>query len=95
MKNALVPITLLASMLLAALPAIADSGRIDFRGVITEQACPVSEDRLDCPLGRQGAAVIRSLDMRLAPHSAEPALFAYALRRSPSEPWRLIEVTYR
>lgn len=96
MKKALVPVSLFACALLAgALPAIADGGRIAFRGAIVEGPCPVSEGQLDCPPGRQGAAVIRALDVRPAQPGAEPALFAYALRRNPAQPWRLIEVTYR
>lgn len=96
MKKALVPVIMLAcTSLVGALPAIADGGRIAFRGAIIEPACPVQEDTVDCPAGRQGAAVVRSLNMRTAQHGAEPALFAYALSRDPRQAWRLVEVTYR
>ncbi|MGF6711836.1 hypothetical protein QFZ41_002800 [Luteibacter sp. W1I16] len=96
MKKALVPVSLLASALLAgALPTFADGGRIGFHGAILEPSCPATEDKLDCPAGRQGGAVIRSLDARLAQGDPRLSLFDYAQRRDPSRSWRLIEVTYR
>jgi hypothetical protein len=96
MKKALVPVSLLAGALLAgALPTFAEGGRIGFRGAIVEPSCPAREANLNCPAGRQGDAVIRSLDARLAQRDPRLALFDYALRRDPSRPWRLIEVTNR
>jgi hypothetical protein len=101
MKKALVPMAILAGGLLAgaqlvgAYSAAAESGRIGFHGAIVEPACPASENGLHCPAGRPGSAVVRALDMRMAPHDTEPALLAYALDRDPTQPWRLVEVTYR
>jgi hypothetical protein len=96
MTRALVPLSLVASTLLAGgLPAFADGGSIVFTGAIVEPSCPMREGRLDCPSTLQGAAVVRSLDMPRAQRGISAALFAYALRRDPSTAWRLIEVTYR
>jgi type 1 fimbria pilin len=95
MTRALVPVTLFASVLLAGgVPAFADGGRIVFTGAIVEPSCPMRDGRLDCPSTQRVNAAVRSLDMRTAPHDVTSALFDYALRRDPTQSWRLIEVTY-
>ncbi|WP_448098657.1 hypothetical protein [Luteibacter yeojuensis] len=96
MKKALFPASLLAgALLVGALPTFADGGRIGFHGAIVESSCPATEGKLDCPAGRQGDAIVRSLDARLAQRDPRLTLFDYALHRDPSRSWRLIEVTYR
>ncbi|WP_426285441.1 hypothetical protein [Luteibacter sp. E-22] len=96
MKKALVPASLLAgALLVGALPTFAGGGRIGFHGAIVEPSCPIGEGKLDCPAGRQGDAIIRLLDTHQARADARLSLLDYALRRDPSRPWRLVEVTYR
>jgi len=96
MKHSYLAVSCLACAVLGGAPCIrAEGGHIVFTGGIVEQACPLRQGTLDCPSGRRGDAVIRTLDMASARRQIPASLFTYALQRDRAATWQVIDVTYR
>ncbi|MET0934376.1 MAG: hypothetical protein ABWX83_00195 [Luteibacter sp.] len=91
-------LSLLVAALSAAGSARAAGGRVAFNGNIVSAGCPVFDQRLDCPPGQQGSAVVHALDVDPAELPVPSRLLHYAIHRSEPgarDGWRLVEVTWR